>query len=938
MYPHYTPEAGVYGSLTSNGCNLLVLSGGQYFCFPLGEDYHPTEYTYTDPYGRKFLMEADGALKTITDLSNNVLTFSSNGITSSAGNINVPFQRDPQGRITQITYPAGKNYTYGYNASSELDTVTFPSVTQPDNSQQAIVLRYTYYGGHFFKEATDPRGNNPVITTYDASNRIESVTDAAGNKSVYTYDLALQKTTIQYLGDPATATDDLGSAILIYDSAGYLMNYTDPLGNQTIYTYDTKHNLIKVRDPLTHEVQYTYNADGHPTSIIDPLNKTLGSVSYNQYGGPTTLSTAQGGSATVQYDTMTFMPLSASDSLGSLGSYTWLPQDKGNPTTFTDQYGETTGYTYTPQGYVDTVTDPLGHKTHYVYDEFGRVTDSTIAYQTADASTTHIDYDELGRQTQVTVAFGTTRAATTKYEYDANGNRTLVKDPLNRQTKYEYDNANRLVLVTYGYSTAEASSTKYIYDIYSRLTDTIIAFGTADESITHYEYYNNGLKKNVTTAFTKSYASTTHYEYYADGRVKYVVIASGTVDEASTSYVYDAAGRMTDVTIAVGTADASTTHYTYYDSGLTKSVTTAFGNVSLAATTNYFYDARGRSTVTQYADGTTTSQSYDLTPSTAGWVNASTDQGGVTNKYVYDAAGRLDQLITSAYDSQTQQTLQHISNYDYDAANRMTDSFDALNNRTSFTYYPTGQMATSKAWKDATIGYTTMYEYYASGEQMWVLDANNHKTQYQYNERGLPKQTIYEGNVTTSQTYDFAGRLATSTDENGIVTKSIYNAAGELTGVTMALGTADATTINYAYNFAGQLASMTDAKLHVTSFLYNDAGQQTKKTLPDLTYEQYFYNAAGNMTSYRLADGNTNTFRYDKMNRLTDTVYFDSRSVVLEYTNGGQRKTASVYPAPLSVPQVTNYSYDPFQRLKQVIVPDGRVVSYATTTTTSAPP
>jgi hypothetical protein len=44
-----------------------------------------TEFTYTDPYGREFVMEADGALKSIRDLNDNTLTFTEDGITSSAG-------------------------------------------------------------------------------------------------------------------------------------------------------------------------------------------------------------------------------------------------------------------------------------------------------------------------------------------------------------------------------------------------------------------------------------------------------------------------------------------------------------------------------------------------------------------------------------------------------------------------------------------------------------------------------------------------------------------------------------------------------------------------------------------------------------------------------------------------------------------------------------
>ncbi len=925
MYPHYTPEAGVYGKLEAPDC-LLVLSGGQYFCF-LEAEYQPTEYTYTDPYGRKFLMDADGTLRTITDLNDNVLTFAPDGITSSAGGINVPFERDPQGRITKITYPAGKEYLYAYDAAGDLESVTFPNVTLPDNSQQAIVLRYGYYPDHFFKEATDPRGYKPVMTTYDSSGRVESVTDAAGNETTYEYDIPTHMTTIHYLGDPANPSDDLGNATLVYDEAGYLTHYTDPLREETVYTYNANHKLTNVQDPLTHETRFTYNSDGHPTSIIDPLDNTLGTVEYNKYGGPTTMTTIQGGDATVQYDPETFMPLAASDDLGSLGGYTWT--EHGSPETYTDQYGEVTHYTYTPQGYVETKTDPLGHVTHYAYDLFGHVTDMTVAYGTSDASTTHYVYDELGRQTEVTVAFGTSRAATTRVEYDANGNRTAVVDPLMRRTEYQYDHANRLERVIYAAGTSLESTTKYGYDVYGRLTDVTVAFGTADASTTHTAYDAVGRQTDVTTAYGTSAASTAHYTYYADGRVMDVTVAYGAADAATTHYVYDAAGRTTDVTIAYGTTDASTTHSDYYDSGLLKSTTTAYGT-ALAATTNYFYDTRGRATVTQYPDSTTIDQFYDPMPGTPGWKTTTVDQAGVMTSYIYDAAGRLDQLDILAVDIETHETLHHISHYAYDAANRLTDSFDPLNHHTSFTYYPTGQMHTSTSWLDETTPYTTTYDYNLAGEQTSVEDANHHVTGYDYNERGLLETTTYQGGVTASQTYDFAGRLVDSTDENGIVTHSAYNAAGQLTGVTLAYGTGEATMVQYGYNVAGQLTSITNALTHTTRFEYNHAGQQVKKILPDeVTYEQFHYNAAGNMDSHRLGDGNSSTYTYDNMNRLTEVAYFDGEYANFTYTNGGQRETASTRTSGPAIPQVTNYVYDPFQRLKQVTAPDGvRAVSY----------
>lgn len=109
LVPHYTPQPGFHGTLTSNGCGILIYSGGTILqdssgvvCFP-GGTYLPTVYTYTDAAGRVYTMSSTGQLQTIKDLNGNILTFAANGITSSAGNVVVPFVRDSQGRITTIT-------------------------------------------------------------------------------------------------------------------------------------------------------------------------------------------------------------------------------------------------------------------------------------------------------------------------------------------------------------------------------------------------------------------------------------------------------------------------------------------------------------------------------------------------------------------------------------------------------------------------------------------------------------------------------------------------------------------------------------------------------------------------------------------------------------------------------------------------------------------
>jgi len=53
-------------------------------------------------YGRAYTIDGNGNLQSVQDVAGNTLTVTATGITGSNG-LNVPFLRDGQGRITQIT-------------------------------------------------------------------------------------------------------------------------------------------------------------------------------------------------------------------------------------------------------------------------------------------------------------------------------------------------------------------------------------------------------------------------------------------------------------------------------------------------------------------------------------------------------------------------------------------------------------------------------------------------------------------------------------------------------------------------------------------------------------------------------------------------------------------------------------------------------------------
>jgi hypothetical protein len=109
--PAYTAEPGMFGTLTSptSNCgdgitNMLVKTGNIYIC-AIGYDlYQPQTLIYTDPYGRVYTIDGQGNLNTVKDVAGNTLTVASNGITGPNGLI-AKFDRDAQGRITQITDP-----------------------------------------------------------------------------------------------------------------------------------------------------------------------------------------------------------------------------------------------------------------------------------------------------------------------------------------------------------------------------------------------------------------------------------------------------------------------------------------------------------------------------------------------------------------------------------------------------------------------------------------------------------------------------------------------------------------------------------------------------------------------------------------------------------------------------------------------------------------
>lgn len=883
LKPAYLPEAGVYGSLTADGCSILAGSGNGYICFLDKPDYQPTTYTYTDPYGRVFTMASDGTLRKIQDLNGNVLAFTSSGITSSAGGAHVTFTRDSQGRISQITDPAGQIYTYGYDSNGDLTTTHQPGVTAPTS--------YTYTA-HYIQNIVDARGNTSAQATYYADGRLQSETDAVGNTTQYAYDVPGHKTSI--------TNPDGGVVTSVSDSYGKVLSETDALNHTTSYAYNAAHKMTQRVDPLNHVTTYAYDAQGNQTRITNALNQTQ-TTTYNKYSEPTTKTNALNQVETFQYDKH-FNPTGIADAEGQKASF--RIDEHGSLLSMGLGTNASAVYAYDTYGNTIRETNPLSATTVSTYDMLGRLLTRTDAQQ----QTTSYGYDAANHVRVITDALG----FATQYEYDSNGNQTAAIDARGNRTSYVYDAANRQIEVHYPDATVTHTTynfrnqpltqtdqaghgTTFVYDLAGQLQQTITAAGTPQVGVERSQYDAAGRK----IAQTDALSNTTTYGYDEVNRLIQVT----NPDNKTTTYHYNAAGQRDWV------RDAKQQQ------------------------TSYIYDARGRLRETQYPDGSVSRKTYDSANTPAADIN----QAGQQTTYVYDDNQQL-LAVTNALSQTTQ--------YTYNPLGQLHTITDANQHTTTFAYTALGQLA-QKTWADGqhyetfaydavgnlkthrlADGHTNTFDYDAMNRLQTAHYFDTSTTAYTYTKTGQ-QETVTDARGVTRYVYDARNRLQSVTTPANQSLTYVYDAAGNRTSLTTPDG-----TIGYTYAFDHRLRSVVDPQIGTTTYTYDDVGLRSSRTLPNGVSTTYTYDAlnhlkavtqqkanvllasytydldaAGKRMSVTLADGSSVHWGYDAGDRLTAEVWKDAQGNATLQSTYGYDQVGNRLSQTINGQQI-NYSYN----------------------------
>jgi RHS repeat-associated protein len=549
-------------------------------------------------------------------------------------------------------------YTYEYNGFGNVTKTIDPvgrtfSSTYAGNGQDLLETRMTRNGASELL----------TKTIYDTQHLPLITTDAAGQKTTYTYNVRGQILTVENAKGEVTT--------YLYDANGYRISADGPLPGSSdteTWTYDVA-GRVRTR---TNESGYslTFNHD----SLDRLTNITFPDGTYHQFTytrlDQTQLRDRAGRITSFEYDGVRNMR-KRTDTLNRATLYQWCKC--GDLKSLTDPMGRTTVWSHDVQGRVTRKTFPDGSATAYFYenttsrlarrvDEKSQVTTYTylrddalggISYANALVGTPAVTFaydQDYARVTSMTDGTGTTL-----YGYlPATGGPSpganelgSVDGPLPNDTiTYGYDELGRRVTT----AIAGVAST-LSFDAAGRLTGENNALGSFT-----YGYDGASLRR---VSQTHPNGQSTQWAYgtgLEDHSLMRITNKRGAAAVSEFLYTRDIPhfGRVASWSQQVATANPGTYSFGYDEADQLTSASVTSGGPGSSLT--YSYDPSGNR-LTETLDGTTAAASYntlnELTsvsrgagdPVTNEWNSehrlAAVNAGNARTEFTYDGLGHL---------------------------------------------------------------------------------------------------------------------------------------------------------------------------------------------------------------------------------------------------------------------------------------------------------
>ncbi|CAE7822337.1 wapA [Symbiodinium microadriaticum] len=862
--------------------------------------------------------------------------------------------------LTRITDPDGNDYLLTYTSRDMITSITFPDLTPGDTTDNPSI-QYLYQDVRFPDSITDiidESGNLAEHYEYDDSGRavlselaggVESISveyDDVANTRTLTNVLGL-RTTYHLNGDSLfsyverqsinTPLVPLQTQNFTYDSFNNLASEIDWNGNTTTFVRDIRGLEISRTEAVGTVHERTITTTWHPTlrlptQIVEP-GRTI-DFTYDTNGNLLTRTETDTTNQTIPYSTngrtrtvtFTYYPE------GVTGQFLVATQD--GPRT---DINDITSFTYTAEGYVETITNPLGHLTqvtsynsrglplttidsnnvvtNMTYHPRGWLLTATVIDPSGggDATTTN-DYDDEGLLTRVTLPNG----AFLDYEYDAADRLTAISNNLGERQEFTVDGAGNITVENSKNSSGSITRTQSrVYDELSRMIETL--GGAGQLARMSYDGNSNqtatvldplGLNQNTMQMFdaldrlsqvTDALSNNSSFSYDARDNLISVTDQRG----LTTTFIYDGLNNL----IQQESPDTGITVFVYDDAGNQISKTDSRGVV-----TNNAFDALNRLTSVSYPSAPAEGIAYTYDQPAGGFavgrLTQITDQTGSTS-FVYDHRGNQ---VTSTV---TIQANTYSTHYAYDLADNLIQ-----------TTYPSGRIVNHQL--DAlgrTQGISTLASAGGSSQNLasniaYLPFGPMNGLKYG-NNLDLVISNDLDYRVTGISVEDVAGQNA---DVLGLT--YTQNAVDNITAIVDSVDANESQT--FVYDLLNRLEDAT-GDYGNQSYTYDGVGNRlslTRVVGAESSTEVYSYDSNSNRLLSVDKDGVVRTLQYDAAGNIVSDDRGAEQGFTLEYNDQNRLLNVNVTDdtgAPLS--GINTYAFDNVTYTGSSAVTDGAGVA-----------
>jgi YD repeat-containing protein len=892
------------------------------------KDCQKTQYHYSERGVLTSIMDADGhhmqfhydngQLSQITDTSKrqNIIWSFQDGLlrditTKSDGEIihHIHYDYDANKRLHQMTRDLGNGQYYWINYDYVGDSNRIASLSQSDG----VCLHIDYDASGRVKRLIDGEGR---ISLYEYGLGQTTLTNALGESWTYYYDEQSRLIGIDgpasyhiryhYDGTHLSMVTE-GSQIwkFVYNEAGDCILLQEPSGRLIRRTYDVEHRLLQESIETSFDGANTPQSSATTHYIYDELGHLCFSVTMN------------GCVTEYQYDVLGNLINKRSFLTASFKAHNkalltteeliaWCAAQNQAAISLTE-------YRYDWRGQLIEETqfktvDARGQGvqadalcTRFAYNAAGRLIEKSTPHE-GQWATTHYIYDDLGRLTQTTDAHHTIQ----RFEYDDLHHRIIETNAEGLQTIKVYDKSGLLLSSQCMMTNRSYGQSRYQYDAAGRLTAE-----TGVDKVTTYSFYD------------------------AQGRLKALVGAKGLV----TEYTYTAEGLLIQTLTYETLVHTEGWLELMPDYVLIKPKFGSNDRLSRVIYNEHHqmaYRIDGGGAVIEYQyDGL---GQLTLARSCARRLNASDATLGLTFDEIHPIHDAKDRVISYYYDSNGQ-LIATINGEGYATEYRYSLQGYVIEIRSYFN--PVTQARLGDWLHDAPaphVKYDTRIRslYDARGLKVADIDAEGYVTEYCYDESGLlheriayqyalPRDVVIDANMSFSIIKPPAG----PNDHHSVYS---YNDLGQL-----ATEQSSVSLVRYVYDTLGQLVSKTESDANLrqtrqTRYRYDALGHVTQSlnaigavllaegVISDDEANQiwekhstsFIYNDAGLLISKTDASGLTTQYLYDEAQQLCYSITHDGAVTQTTYNAFGDVQSIRRYSAFLS-PHRDSWSYAALQ-------------------------